>query len=99
VRVEVPVLPDDSVTVAGFRDAVGPEGETVEERLTVPVNPPVLVSEMVAVLGQKLAVERAQRPEGSGNLQAWAREVRYAAAARVAERACPGSCLPPSPQS
>jgi len=49
VRVEVPVLPDDSVTVAGFRDAVGPVGETVEERLTVPVNPPMLISEIVDV--------------------------------------------------
>ena len=29
-------------------------------------------------------MERAQRPEGPGNLQAWAREVRYAAAARLA---------------
>jgi tRNA(Ile)-lysidine synthase len=31
------------------------------------------------------AVERPVRPEGPGNLQAWARDVRYAAAARVAE--------------
>ncbi len=49
VRVEVPVLPDDSETDAGFRDAVGPEGETVEERLIVPVKPPLLVNEMVEV--------------------------------------------------
>jgi tRNA(Ile)-lysidine synthase len=32
-----------------------------------------------------LEVERPQRPEGAGNLQAWAREVRYGAAARLAE--------------
>jgi len=32
-----------------------------------------------------LEVERPQRPEGAGNLQAWAREARYAAAARLAE--------------
>jgi tRNA(Ile)-lysidine synthase len=36
-------------------------------------------------LGVELTVERAQRPEGGGNLQAWARETRYAAAARLAE--------------
>ena len=35
-------------------------------------------------LGVSLTVERARRPEGPGNLQAWAREVRYAAAARLA---------------
>lgn len=32
-----------------------------------------------------LELERPSRPEGTGNLQAWAREVRYAAAARLAE--------------
>jgi len=36
-------------------------------------------------LGVPLEVERPQREEGSGNLQAWAREVRYAAAARLAD--------------
>lgn len=36
-------------------------------------------------LGVSLVVEQAQRPEGAGNLQAWARETRYAAAARLAE--------------
>ncbi|MGN6587269.1 MAG: tRNA lysidine(34) synthetase TilS [Solirubrobacterales bacterium] len=36
-------------------------------------------------LGVMLEVERPQRPEGAGNLQAWAREQRYAAAARLAE--------------
>jgi tRNA(Ile)-lysidine synthase len=38
-------------------------------------------------LGVALEVERPRRPEGSGNLQAWAREARYAAAARLAEGA------------
>ncbi len=33
-----------------------------------------------------LEVERPQRPDGAGNLQAWARNERYAAAARLAER-------------
>ena len=36
-------------------------------------------------LGVALATERPVRPETSGNLQAWARDVRYAAAARLAE--------------
>lgn len=43
--------------------------------------------------GVALEVVRAQRPEGAGNLQAWARDVRYAAAARAAAawRPAPGS--------
>ncbi len=36
-------------------------------------------------LGVELAVERPRRPEGPGNLQAWARDARYAAAAALAE--------------
>ncbi len=35
-------------------------------------------------LGVRLEVERPQRPEQAGNLQGWARDVRYAAAARIA---------------
>jgi tRNA(Ile)-lysidine synthase len=35
-------------------------------------------------LGVGLKVERPRRPEGPGNLQAWARDVRYATAARLA---------------
>jgi tRNA(Ile)-lysidine synthase len=38
-------------------------------------------------LGARLEVERPRRPEGPGNLQAWARDTRYAAAARFAEGA------------
>lgn len=38
-------------------------------------------------LGVELTVEQAQRPQCGGNLQAWARETRYAAAARLAEEA------------
>jgi len=34
--------------------------------------------------GVRLEVERPRRPEGPGNLQAWARDARYAAAARLA---------------
>ncbi len=36
-------------------------------------------------LGVRLAAERPRRPEGPGNLQAWARDTRYAAAAGLAE--------------
>ncbi|HVY78727.1 MAG TPA: tRNA lysidine(34) synthetase TilS [Solirubrobacterales bacterium] len=35
-------------------------------------------------LGVTFEVERPLRPEGPGNLQAWARDARYAAAARIA---------------
>ena len=34
-------------------------------------------------LGTALLIERPRRPEGPGNLQAWARDARYAAAARL----------------
>jgi tRNA(Ile)-lysidine synthase len=36
-------------------------------------------------LGAELAIERPQRPEGPGNLQAWARDTRYAAAVGLAQ--------------
>lgn len=36
-------------------------------------------------VGVALEVERPRRPEGPGNLQAWARDTRYAAAARLAD--------------
>jgi tRNA(Ile)-lysidine synthase len=35
-------------------------------------------------LGPALEIERPRRPEGPGNLQAWARDTRYSAAARLA---------------
>jgi len=42
-------------------------------------------TELCLRLGVSLEVERPRRPEGAGNLQAWARETRYAVAARLAE--------------
>jgi tRNA(Ile)-lysidine synthase len=42
--------------------------------------------ELCARLGVRIAVERPRRPEGPGNLQAWARDTRYAAAAGLADR-------------
>jgi len=40
--------------------------------------------ELCERLGVHLEVERPRRPEGPGNLQSWARDTRYAAAARLA---------------
>jgi tRNA(Ile)-lysidine synthase len=40
--------------------------------------------ELAGRLGVQVEVERPKRPEGPGNLQAWARDTRYAAAARLA---------------
>ncbi|HEY8809999.1 MAG TPA: tRNA lysidine(34) synthetase TilS [Solirubrobacterales bacterium] len=42
--------------------------------------------ELCEALGVRLQVEQPLRPEGPGNLQAWARDTRYAAAAGLAER-------------
>ena len=43
-------------------------------------------AELCHRLGVELEVERPVRPEGPGNLQAWARDNRYAAAAALAQR-------------
>jgi tRNA(Ile)-lysidine synthase len=42
-------------------------------------------AELCQSLGASLHVERPRRAEGAGNLQAWARQERYAAAAQLAE--------------
>lgn len=42
-------------------------------------------ADLCDALGVELVVERPVRPEGPGNLQAWARDSRYAAAATLAE--------------
>jgi len=41
-------------------------------------------AELCDALGAALEIRRPRRPENSGNLQAWARDQRYAAAAQVA---------------
>jgi tRNA(Ile)-lysidine synthase len=41
-------------------------------------------AELCVQLGVALEIERPRRPEGPGNLQSWARDTRYAAAARLA---------------
>src|SRR3954453_7317141 len=43
-----------------------------------------LCAELCERRAVELGVERPRRPRGPGNLQAWARECRYAAAARLA---------------
>jgi tRNA(Ile)-lysidine synthase len=43
-------------------------------------------AELCEGLGVAIAVKRPRRAEGQGNLQAWAREQRYAAASRLAEQ-------------
>jgi len=45
-------------------------------------------------LGVELSVERPRRPEPVGNVQAWARDVRYAVAARLALAADSGPARP-----
>jgi tRNA(Ile)-lysidine synthase len=40
---------------------------------------------LCARLSVELTVERASRPDGAGNVQAWARDVRYAVGAQLAE--------------
>ena len=42
-------------------------------------------AELCERLGVPLDVRRPRRPEGAGNLQAWARDARYAAAAELAD--------------
>ena len=59
-------------------------------------------AELCERLGVELAVERPRRPEGPGNLQAWARDSRYAAAAaarrcRARRRSSPAT--PPTTRS
>jgi tRNA(Ile)-lysidine synthase len=41
-------------------------------------------AKLCAELGVELSIERPRRPEGAGNLQSWARDARYAAAAALA---------------
>ena len=79
------MLLDDSETEAGFRDAVGPEGETVEERLTVPVKPPVLVREMLDV---------ADDP-GAMVIDEGLAEMRKSATMRLTEAECESEPLVP----
>ncbi len=44
MRVETPEPPEDKVRLAGLREAVGPDGDTVAVRMTVPAKPLTLFS-------------------------------------------------------
>jgi tRNA(Ile)-lysidine synthase len=72
--VAVRILGPDGVTALhvnyGLREASGEDEQ--------------LCATLCERLGVGLEVERPLRPEGSGNLQAWARDARYGAAARLA---------------
>jgi len=51
-------------------------------------------AELCARRGVPLEIERVSRPDDApGNLQAWARDVRYATAARLAAAAGPDACV------
>ena len=49
VKVVVPVPPEERVTLVELSDSVGPGGELVVERATVPAKPPRLFNEIVDV--------------------------------------------------
>ena len=44
MRVEIPEPPEDKVRLTRFKDAVGPEGETVAVRATLPEKPLMLAN-------------------------------------------------------
>jgi tRNA(Ile)-lysidine synthase len=71
----VRLLGPDAVTALHVNYGLRPDGSDADEAHCV-----ALCEE----LGVTLELERARRPEGPGNLQSWARDTRYAAAARVA---------------
>jgi tRNA(Ile)-lysidine synthase len=70
----VRVLGSDDVTALHVNYGLRPEAGGDEAHC----------AELCERLGVRLEVERPRGPDGSGNLQAWARDVRYSAAARIA---------------
>ena len=79
------VPPGDSEVEVGFKDAVGPAGETVEDRLTVPVKPPMLAREMLDV---------ADDP-GATVIDEGLAEMRKSATMRLTEAECESEPLVP----
>jgi tRNA(Ile)-lysidine synthase len=73
--IAVRLLGPEPVTALHVNYGLRPDGADADEAHCV-----ALCEE----LGVALEVERPRRPEGPGNLQAWARDVRYAAAAGLA---------------
>ena len=74
----VRLLGPEAVTALHVNYGLRPEGADADE---------AHCATLCAGLGVRLEVERPRRPEGAGNLQSWARDTRYAAAAGLAESA------------
>jgi tRNA(Ile)-lysidine synthase len=74
----VRLLGPEAVTALHVNYGLRPEGADADE---------AHCATLCAGLGVRLEVERPRRPEGAGNLQSWARDTRYAAAAGLAEGA------------
>jgi tRNA(Ile)-lysidine synthase len=70
----VRLLGPDAVTVIHVNYGLRDDSNLDEEHCTA----------LCARLGVELELERPRRPEGPGNLQSWARDTRYAAAAQLA---------------
>jgi tRNA(Ile)-lysidine synthase len=68
------LLGADSVTAVHVNYGLRDDSDADEEHCAA----------LCAQLGVALETERPRRPEGPGNLQSWARDTRYAAAARLA---------------
>ena len=60
LNVDVPLLPAETVTVLGFTAKVGPLGEMVGERVTVPAKAPRLMTVIVEVLEAPRAIENEE---------------------------------------
>jgi tRNA(Ile)-lysidine synthase len=72
----VRLLGPEAVTALHVNYGLRPEGADADE---------AHCATLCAALGVRLEVERPRRPEAAGNLQSWARDTRYAAAAALAE--------------
>jgi len=70
----VRLLGADSVTAVHVNYGLRDDSDADEEHCAV----------LCSRLGVELELERPRRPEGPGNLQSWARDTRYAAAAQLA---------------
>ncbi len=70
----VRLLGSDAVSVVHVNYGLRDDSDADEEHC----------AELCSRLGVELELKRPRRPEGPGNLQSWARDTRYAAAARLA---------------
>ena len=74
----------DLAVRAARRRARSPRCTSTTACATTPARTSATAPSSASGSGCGLEVERPRRPEGPGNLQAWARDARYAAAARLA---------------